>query len=162
MSTVEQIHHLESRVDRLLAVLRESRSDNDSLRGELAATEERAADLDRRLAESEAARQEADRRGDDLQQRLSALQAEQEEIEATINRTLAQLGNLEIGTSGEPDADAGAEAESATGAEPAGDDADDAEPAPMDDEQPPAADESGTDEAGGDANRREGDDLDIF
>jgi chromosome segregation ATPase len=162
MSTVEQIHHLESRVDRLLAVLRESRSDNDSLRGELAATEERAADLDRRLAESETARQEADRRGDDLQQRLSALQAEQEEIEATINRTLAQLGNLEIGTSGEPDADAGAEAESATGAEQAEDDADDAEPAPMDDEAPPAPDESGTDDAGGDANRREGDDLDIF
>ena len=158
MSTVEQIHHLESRVDRLLAVLRESRSDNDSLRGELAATEERAADLDRRLAESETARLEADRRGDDLQQRLSALQAEQEEIEATINRTLAQLGNLEIGTSGEPDADAGAEAESETGAEPA----DAAEPAPVDDEQPPAADESGTDEAAGDANRREGDDLDIF
>ena len=97
-----------------------------------------------------------------MQQRLSALQAEQEEIEATINRTLAQLGNLEIGTSGEPGADAGAEAESASGAEQAEDDADDAEPAPMDDEEPPAADESGTDEAQGDANRREGDDLDIF
>ena len=55
MSTVEQIHHLETRVDRMLVTLRESRSDNDSLRGELASTEERASELERRLAASEAA-----------------------------------------------------------------------------------------------------------
>ena len=102
MSTVEQIHHLESRVDRLLVTLRELRTAHDALRGELAACEQRAAELESRLAVSENARQEADRRGDGLEQRLSHLQAEHEEIEATIARTLDQLGRLDIGAAGEP------------------------------------------------------------
>ena len=162
MSTVEQIHHLEARVDRLLGTLRELRSDNDSLRDGLAASEERAAGLDRRLAASETAREEAQRRGDELEQRLNHLHAEHEEIEATITRTLDQLGKLEIGGASDPDGDAAVatadEAESGGGAEAEADgDAPDAETALLDDGEQPAADEP---EADGD--NGEGDDLDIF
>lgn len=152
MSTVEQIHLLETRVDRLLGSLRELRSDNDSLRGDLAASEERAAELERRLAASETAHREAESRGDELQQRLSHLHAEHEEIEATITRTLDQLGKLEIGAAGDADGDAAVvEAVEADGDAPV------AETALLDDDEPPAADQP---EADGD--HREGDDLDIF
>lgn len=162
MSTVEQIHLLETRVDRLLGSLRELRSDNDSLRGDLAASEERAAELERRLAASETAHREADSRGDELQQRLSHLHAEHEEIEATITRTLDQLGKLEIGAAGDADGDAavataGDAASDAEAVVEADGDAPVAETALLDDDAPAAADQP---EADGD--HREGDDLDIF
>ncbi len=163
MSTVEQIHHLESRVDRLLITLRELRTAHDALRGESAACEQRAAELESRLAVSENARQEADRRGDGLEQRLSHLQAEHEEIEATITRTLDQLGRLEIGAAGETASDDGADAPVADEAAvavadqvQAGSEAE-AEAVVDDDEQQYAADEPQAD-----ADNREGDELDIF
>ena len=167
MSTVEQIHHLESRVDRLLVTLRELRTAHDALGGELAACEQRAAELESRLAVSENARQEADRRGDGLEQRLSHLQAEHEEIEATIARTLDQLGRLDIGAAGEPagetDGDDGADAPVADEAAiavadqvQAGSEAE-AEAAVDDDDQQYAADGPQAD-----ADHREGDELDIF
>jgi hypothetical protein len=167
MSTVEQIHHLESRVDRLLVTLRELRTAHDALRGELAACEQRAAELESRLAVSENARQEADRRGDGLEQRLSHLQAEHEEIEATIARTLDQLGRLDIGAAGEPagetPGDDGADAPVADEAAiavadqvQAGSEAE-AEAVVDDDDQQYAADEPQAD-----ADNREGDELDIF
>jgi chromosome segregation ATPase len=172
MSTVEQIHHLETRVDRLLVTLRELRAAHDSLRSQLASSEERAADLESRLAASESARQDADRRGDELEQRLNHLHAEQEEIEATITRTLDQLGKLEIGASGEAadDDDAGAapagkasvvvaEEAEAEAEELLDDDGPVAEAALLhdaDDEQPAA------DQPEADADNRGGDELDIF
>ena len=189
MSTVEQIHHLEHRVDRLLTTLRELRTANDSLRRELAVSEERAAELNRQLTDSESARREADRRGEELQQQLGHLHAEQEEIEATINRTLDQLGKLDIGgaagaadaepADAEPPADDGpvagaGEAQDGSEAEAAadalGDDnASDDEPALLqdDDEELPAADEPEAAEpeaaeAEANAGNRGGDDLDIF
>ena len=163
MSTVEQIHHLESRVDRLLITLRELRTAHDALRGELAVCEQRAAELESRLAVSENARQEADRRGDGLEQRLSHLQAEHEEIEATIARTLDQLGRLDIGAAGETPGDDGADAPVADEAAiavadqvQAGSEAE-AEAVVDDDDQQYAADEPQAD-----ADNREGDELDIF
>ena len=163
MSTVEQIHHLESRVDRLLVTLRELRTAHDAVRGELAACEQRAAELESRLAVSENARQEADRRGDGLEQRLSHLQAEHEEIEATIARTLDQLGRLDIGAAGEPASDDGADAlvagEAAVAVADqaqAGSEAE-AEAVVDDGDQQYAADEPEAD-----ADNREGDELDIF
>ena len=173
MSTVEQIHHLETRVDRLLTTLRELRSDNASLRGELASTAERASELEHRLATSESVRQEAEQRGAELQQRLTNLHAEQEEIEATITRTLDQLGKLEIGAPGDTDGADVADAEPVdpepAPAEDPADDGDDSEDAPADetavllDELPPADDEpeSAADSVAA-ADHREGDDLDIF
>ena len=158
MSTVKQIHHLESRVDRLLATLRELRSDNESLRGGLAASEQRAAEMERQLSASESAHEEAARRGDELEQRLTDLHAEHEEIEATIARTLDQLGKLEIG--------GGTDGDDVADAPPAGeDDSSDADApadeAVMQDEEGDAADDP---EAGAEsgADNREGDDLDIF
>ena len=186
MSTVDQIHHLEARVDRLLVMLRNLRTDNDSLRGDLAASEERGADLERRLAASDSARQDADRRGDELEQRLSHLHAEHEEIEATITRTLDQLGKLEIGSvAGEDAQDAGdggddapaaeaAGAEAATGNEAETGDVDDAHAAgveaarlPDDDEERPIAGEPEAAEPEAaepeaKTDNGEGDDLDIF
>jgi DNA repair exonuclease SbcCD ATPase subunit len=167
MSTVEQIHHLETRVDRLLVTLRKLRTAHDSLRAQLAASEERAAELESRLAVSENARQEADRRGDGLEQRLSHLQAEHEEIEATIARTLDQLGRLDIGAAGEPagetPGDDGADAPVADEAAiavadqvQAGSEAE-AETVVDDGDQQYAADEPQAD-----ADNREGDELDIF
>ncbi|MCY4483070.1 MAG: hypothetical protein OXC12_09365 [Spirochaetaceae bacterium] len=171
MSTVEQIHHLVTRVDRLLTTLREFRSDNASLRGELASTEERASELERQLATSESARQEAEQRGADLQQRLTNLHAEQEEIEATITRTLDQLGKLEIGAPGDTDgvADAAPVDPEPAPAEDPDEDGDASDDAPADksavllDEQPPADDEPESDaDTAADTDHREGDDLDIF
>ena len=173
MSTVEQIHHLETRVDRLLNTLREFRSDNASLRGELASTEERASELEHQLATSESARQEAEQRGADLQQRVTNLRAEQEEIEATITRTLDQLGKLEIGAPGDTDgdnaADAAPVAPEPAPAEDPDEDGDDSDRAPADksalllDERPPADDEPESDaDSAADTDHREGDDLDIF
>lgn len=167
MSTVEQIHHLESRVDRLLVTLRELRTAHDAVRGELAACEQRAAELESRLAVSENARQEADRRGDELEQRLSHLQAEHEEIEATIARTLDQLGRLDIGAAGEPAGEtpgddgadalvAGEAAVAAADQAQAGSEAE-AEAVVDDGDQQYAADEPEAD-----ADNREGDELDIF
>ena len=167
MSTVEQIHHLESRVDRLLVTLRELRTAHDALRGELAACEQRAAELESRLAVSENARQEADRRGDGLEQRLSHLQAEHEEIEATIARTLDQLGRLDIGAAGEPAGEtasddgadalvAGEAAVAVADQAQAGSEAE-AEAVVDDGDQQYAADEPEAD-----ADNREGDELDIF
>lgn len=167
MSTVEQIHHLESRVDRLLVTLRELRTAHDAVRGELAACEQRAAELESRLAVSENARQEADRRGDGLEQRLSHLQAEHEEIEATIARTLDQLGRLDIGAAGEPAGEtpgddgadalvAGEAAVAVADQAQAGSEAE-AEAVVDDGDQQYAADEPEAD-----ADNREGDELDIF
>ncbi len=167
MSTVEQIHHLESRVDRLLVTLRELRTAHDAVRGELAACEQRAAELESRLAVSENARQEADRRGDELEQRLSHLQAEHEEIEATIARTLDQLGRLDIGAAGEPAGEtpgddgadalvAGEAAVAVADQAQAGSEAE-AEAVVDDGDQQYAADEPEAD-----ADNREGDELDIF
>ena len=165
MSTVEQIHHLETRVDRLLATLRELRSDNDSLRGDLAATEERASELERRLTASESARQEAQQRGDDLEQRLTSLHTEHEEIEATITRTLDQLGKLGIG----PPGDTADDADPVEASADVDDDAPADETALLRDEEPPVDDapEAGAGSAAdadseADADNREGDDLDIF
>lgn len=174
MSTVEQIHHLETRIDRILITIRELRTANDSLRGDLAASQERTAELERQLSTSESARQDADRRGDELEQRLSHLHAEQEEIEATITRTLDQLGKIEIGATepvgDEADTPSAAEAGAASDVREAGsdveaahedldDDAPDAEttlPDPDHGEQP------GADEPEPAAEHKEGDDLDIF
>ena len=147
----------------MLVTLRELRTAHDALRGELAACEQRAAELESRLAVSENARQEADRRGDELEQRLSHLQAEHEEIEATIARTLDQLGRLDIGAAGEPAGDDGADAPVADEAAvaiadqaQAGSEAE-AEAVVDDGDQQYAADEPEAD-----ADNREGDELDIF
>lgn len=174
MSTVEQIHNLEHRIDRLLTTLRELRTANDSLRGELAAGEERAAGLERQLADSESARRDAERNGEQLQQQLSHLQAEHEEIEATINRTLDQLGKLDLGAATDAHDEPPAEEVAVAVADQAEDDpehgaASDDEPALLqDDEQElPAADEAeaAVPEAAdteANAGNSEGDDLDIF
>ena len=164
MSTVKQIHHLESRVDRLLATLRELRSDNESLRGGLAASEQQAAELERQLSASESAREEAARRGDELEQRLTDLHAEHEEIEATIARTLDQLGKLEIGAGGGTDGDDVADAPRA-GEDDSSDADAPADEAVMQDEEGDAADDpdaGAESEADNRADNSEGDDLDIF
>jgi chromosome segregation ATPase len=188
MSTVEQIHHLEQRIDRMLSTLRELRTANESLRGDLAVSEERAAELQRQLTDSESARQEADRTGEDLRQQLGQLHAEQEEIEATITRTLDQLGKLDIGAAVEtadaaPAADSGpaayadepeySEAEAEAG-DPEDEAAPDDEPVLLqdDDHDLPEADEPeggepetaepAVAEADVNGGNRGGDDLDIF
>lgn len=97
MSTVEQIHHLETHIERVLFLVRDLRSANASLREEVTASEGRSAELQSRLSASESAREESDRKRQELEERLSHLRSEQEEIAATINRTLEQLGRLDLG-----------------------------------------------------------------
>jgi chromosome segregation ATPase len=104
MISVEQIHHLEARIERVLGTLAELRVANASLTAELQAANAAADESARKLEESERNRHAADQKLLDLEGKLSRLRSDQEEIEATINRTLHQLDELEGGLS-EPPAD---------------------------------------------------------
>ncbi len=168
MSTVEQIHHLETHVERILVLVRDLRSANASLREEVAASEERSAELQSRLSASERAREESDRKRQDLEERLSHLRSEQEEIAATINRTLEQLGRQLGGTEESSEAvpqtdepklfDAADESEAARGE------------AASDEAQSDGSDKPGTEEADaeegnpeqGNTEHSEGSEFDIF
>ena len=97
MISVEQIHRLENRIERALGMLAELRQTNASLSSQLQAANAGAVETARKLEESESARRAAE-------QKLSQLRTDQEEIEATINRTLHQLDVLEIDLS-DPAAD---------------------------------------------------------
>ena len=97
MISVEQIHRLENRIERALGMLAELRETNASLTSQLQAANAGAVETARKLEESESARLAAE-------QRLRQLRTDQEEIEATINRTLHQLDVLEVELS-DPEAD---------------------------------------------------------
>ena len=168
MISVEQIHRLESRIERALGMLAELRETNASLTSQLQAANAGAVEAARKLEESEGARLAAE-------QKLRQLRTDQEEIEATINRTLHQLDVLEVDLSvpqadSPPDTDsppAPAPAESAPAAEVAATPAA-AEPAAAAPEQDAAGDEqsdetdaTATTEEGA-APSREGAELDIF
>ena len=89
MISVEQIHRLENRIERALGMLADLRETNAALTSQLQAANAGAVETARKLEESESARVAAE-------QRLSQLRTDQEEIEATINRTLHQLDELEV------------------------------------------------------------------
>lgn len=89
MISVEQIHRLENRIERALGMLAELREANASLTSQLQAANAGAEETARKLEESESARLAAE-------QGLRQLRTDQEEIEATINRTLHQLDVLEV------------------------------------------------------------------
>ena len=91
MISVDQIHHLEKRVERVLGMLAKSREENTSVAAQLQAAKANAEETARRLEASESARLAAEQRLLDLEGKLSQLRTDQEEIEATINRTLHQL-----------------------------------------------------------------------
>ena len=95
MNSVEQIHQLESRIERVLQRLAELRAANASLTAELQAANARAGESVRKLEESERARLAAEQELQDREGKLSQLRTDQEEIEATINRALLQLDELE-------------------------------------------------------------------
>ena len=172
MISVEQIHRLENRIERALGMLAELRETNASLTSQLQAANAGAVETARKLEESENARLAAE-------QMLRQLRTDQEEIEATINRTLHQLDVLEVDLSepeeeSPPQADSSlAPAESAAtpaAAEPAadslaGEPAEPAAAAPVQDaaveEQSGEADPTATPEEGA-APSREGAELDIF
>lgn len=172
MISVEQIHRLENRIERALGMLAELRETNASLTSQLQAANAGAVETARKLEESENARLAAE-------QMLRQLHTDQEEIEATINRTLHQLDVLEVDLSepeeeSPPQADSSlAPAESAAtpaAAEPAadslaGDPAEPAAAAPVQDaaveEQSGEADPTATPEEET-APSREGAELDIF
>lgn len=103
MISVEQIHRLENRIERALGMLAELRETNASLTSQLQAANAGAAETARKLEESESARRAAE-------QMLRQLRTDQEEIEATINRTLQQLDVLEVDLSA-PEADTPGEAD---------------------------------------------------
>jgi len=103
MISVDQIHRLESSIERALGMLTELREANASLTSQLQAANAEAAETARKLEESESARLAAEQRLLDLEGKLSQLRTDQEEIEATINRTLHQLDELEVDLS-EPEA----------------------------------------------------------
>ena len=104
MISVEQIHRLENRIERALGMLAELRETNASLTSQLQAANAGAVETARKLEESESARLAAE-------QTLRQLRTDQEEIEATINRTLHQLDVLEVDLTA-PEADSPPEAES--------------------------------------------------
>ena len=182
MISVEQIHRLENRIERALGMLAELREANASLASQLQAANAGAAETARKLEESESARLAAEQKLLELEGKLSQLRTDQEEIEATINRTLHQLDELEVDLSdpeaGTPSAPAPAESEpaadvatTAAAAEPAEDPLA-GEPADRDAaaaEQTAAAGEEQPDEADATATTgeeatpsREGAELDIF
>ena len=171
MISVEQIHRLENRIERALGMLAELRETNASLTSQLQAANAGAVETARKLEESESARLAAE-------QKLRQLRTDQEEIEATINRTLHQLDVLEVELS-DPEADSPSPPDVAAppaAAEPAADSlaAEPAEPAAAAPEQDAAGEEqSGEADAGSTteegpiteeeaAPSREGAELDIF
>lgn len=176
MISVEQIHRLENRIERALSMLAELRETNASLTSQLQAANAGAVETARKLEESESARLAAE-------QMLRQLRTDQEEIEATINRTLHQLDVLEVDLSG-PETDSAPEAGSSpapdvaatpAAAEPAADSlaGEPAErPAPVQDVAAPVQD-AAVEEESADADptatteqeaapSREGAELDIF
>ncbi len=146
MISVEQIHRLENRIERALGMLAELRETNASLTSQLQAANADAVETARKLEESESARLAAE-------QKLSQLRTDQEEIEATINRTLHQLEELEVDLSA-PEVDsppapdvAAAPAAAAPAAHPlAGDPAERA--APQQDVAAPQQDAAGEEQSG--------------
>lgn len=167
MISVEQIHRLENRIERALGMLAELRETNASLTSQLQAANAGAVETARKLEESESARLAAE-------QMLRQLRTDQEEIEATINRTLHQLDVLEVDLTApetdSPSAPAPAEsvpaaevAATPAAAEPAAESlaAAPAEPAAAGGEQSDAADGTATTEEEA-APSREGAELDIF
>jgi chromosome segregation ATPase len=103
MISVDQIHRLETRIERVLGMLAELRAANDSLASQLQAANANTEETGRKLEESESSRLVAEQRLLDLEGKLSRLRTDQEEIEATINRALHQLDELEVDLS-EPEA----------------------------------------------------------
>ena len=145
MISVEQIHRLENRIERALGMLAELRETNASLTSQLQAANAGAVETARKLEESESARLAAE-------QRLRQLRTDQEEIEATINRTLHQLDVLEVELS-DPDADSPSPPDVAAppvAAEPAADSlaAEPAEPAAAAPQQDAGEEQSGEADAG--------------
>ena len=172
MISVEQIHRLENRIERALGMLAELRETNASLTSQLQAANAGAVETARKLEESESARLAAE-------QRLRQLRTDQEEIEATINRTLHQLDVLEVELS-DPEADSPSPPDVAAppaAAEPAAADslaAEAAEPAAAAPERDAAGEEQSGEADAGPATEegpiteeeaapsREGAELDIF
>jgi chromosome segregation ATPase len=103
MISVEQIHHLEARIERVLGMLAELRTANAALTAELQAANAGIEESAGKLEESERARLAAEQKLLDLEGSLHRLRTDQEEIEATINRALHQLDELEVDLS-EPEA----------------------------------------------------------
>ena len=148
MISVDQIHHLEKRVERVLGMLAKSREENTSVAAQLQAAKANAEETTRRLEASESARLAAEQRLLDLEGKLSQLRTDQEEIEATINRTLHQLDEADS-----PPAPVPAESAPAEGV---------AAPAPEKSDETDAA-ATGEDTTGEEAApSREGAELDIF
>ena len=145
MISVEQIHRLENRIERALGMLAELRETNSALTSQLQAANAGAAETARKLEESESARLAAE-------QMLSQLRTDQEEIEATINRTLHQLDVLEVDLSAseEDSPPASDVAVTPTAAEPAADSlaSEPAAAAPEQDLEVPEQDAAGEKESG--------------
>ena len=96
MISIDQIHRLETRIERVLGMLAELREANDSLASQLQAANANTEETGRKLEESESSRLVAEQRLLDLEGKLSQLRTDQDEIEATINRALHQLDELEV------------------------------------------------------------------
>jgi chromosome segregation ATPase len=163
MISVEQIHHLEARIERVLGMLAELRTANAALTAELQAANAGIEESAGKLEESERARLAAEQKLLDLEGSLHRLRTDQEEIEATINRALHQLDELEVDLP-EPPSDSteatADEAVTAAAAEPAAATADEL-PEPDGGEQPDAAEPPATTGAEPPPSR-EGAELDIF
>ena len=156
MISVDQIHHLEKRVERVLGMLAKSREENTSVAAQLQAAKANAEETTRRLEASESARLAAEQRLLDLEGKLSQLRTDQEEIEATINRTLHQLDEADS-----PPAPVPAESAPAEGVAAPGPAAAPAAAEERSDETDAAA--TGEDTTGEEAApSREGAELDIF
>ena len=152
MITVDQIRNLESKVERLLGVLEELRAANATLSAELEAARAAAAESASQLEEAESSRQAAAQKLQDLEELLGQFRSDQEEIEASFNRTLHHLDALD-----EPASD-GAEAKLAE--EPAGEQS---QAEPDDDQTEPTAEEpESADRQDAKPASSEGAELDIF
>lgn len=105
MISVEQVHRLETRIERVLRMLAELRDENASLTTELQAANASLEESDRKVAESERARHATE-------EKLRQIRTNQAEIEEPLNRMLHQLDEFE-GEQPEAPQDSPAEADAA-------------------------------------------------
>lgn len=152
MTSLDQIHALDRKIQHVMETLNGLRRTNDELTAALR-------DAEGRVTATEQARIAAEQKSRRLEEELGRLHTDREEIEATINRTLMHLDQLEQS----PDAAAGAgdaaAHEAAAAAAGAGADAD------GETQRAPAGEPSAQDDDPAESNETatsEGSELDIF